>query len=114
MKTPTTALVMSVAAALVYVAALTNSVEGVEPMATDATAGFELESNGFAEEFCARQSEPGFVNTPASRKIPADECNFEAALEEFIGPEGVAESATSRPPSGVQPDHPPVQRLPAA
>jgi CxxC motif-containing protein (DUF1111 family) len=79
------------AAALVYVATLTNSVEGVEPRVTEAPAGFDLESNGFAEEFCARQTEKDFVNSPNSPKIPADECNFEAALEEFIGPEGIAD-----------------------
>jgi CxxC motif-containing protein (DUF1111 family) len=90
MKKPTTPLVMSAVAALVYVATLTNSVEGVsEPTAMEAPAGFDLESNGFAEEFCSRQSEPGFVNTPEEQKIPEDECSFDAALEEFTGPEFV-------------------------
>ena len=31
------------------------------------------------------------VNSPNSPKIPADECNFETAEEEFIGPETVAD-----------------------
>jgi CxxC motif-containing protein (DUF1111 family) len=55
--------------------------------ATEAPAGFDGESNGFAEEFCANQDE--LVNSPNSPMIPDDECNLEAAEEEFIGPEGV-------------------------
>jgi CxxC motif-containing protein (DUF1111 family) len=57
--------------------------------ATEAPAGFDGGSNGFAEEFCNNQDE--LVNSPNSPKIPADECNFEAAEEEFTGPEGVAD-----------------------
>jgi CxxC motif-containing protein (DUF1111 family) len=57
--------------------------------ATEAPAGFDGESNGFAEEFCRDQDR--LVSSPNSPKIPADECNFEAAEEEFIGPESVAE-----------------------
>ncbi len=57
--------------------------------ATEAPAGFDGESNGFAEEFCARQDV--LVNSPNSPKIPADECNLEAAEEEFTGPETVAD-----------------------
>jgi Di-haem oxidoreductase, putative peroxidase len=56
---------------------------------TEAPAGFDGRSNGFAEEFCARQDE--LVSSPNSPKIPADECNFEAAEEEFTGPESVAD-----------------------
>ena len=56
---------------------------------TEAPAGFDGESNGFAEEFCAGQD--GLVSSPNSPKIPANECNFEAAEEEFTGPESVAD-----------------------
>lgn len=54
---------------------------------TDAPTGFDLESNGFAEEFCANQD--ALVSSPNSPMIPAGECSFEAAVEEFTGPEGV-------------------------
>jgi CxxC motif-containing protein (DUF1111 family) len=57
--------------------------------ATEAPTGFDGESNGFAEEFCARQDQ--LVNSPNSPKIPLDECSFEAAEEEFTGPETVAD-----------------------
>jgi len=56
---------------------------------TEAPAGFDGGSNGFAEEFCARQDE--LASSPNSPKIQAVECNFEAAEEEFTGPEGVAD-----------------------
>src|SRR5262245_4336314 len=57
--------------------------------ATEATTGFDGRSNGFAEEFCARQNE--LVSSPNSPKIPADECNFAAAEGEFSGFETVAD-----------------------
>jgi CxxC motif-containing protein (DUF1111 family) len=57
--------------------------------AQEATAGFDGNSNGFAEEFCRNQRE--LANSPNSPKIPADECNFAAAEEEFVGPESVAD-----------------------
>jgi len=56
---------------------------------TEAATGFDGSSNGFAEEFCARQDE--LVGSPNSPKIPPDECSFEAAEEEFTGPETVAD-----------------------
>jgi len=90
MKRPAKALVMFAVAAAVYVAALGSSVEGVsEPDLTEAPTGFGLESNGFAEEFCSRQQD--LVRSPNSPPIPPDECNFDAALEEFTGPEGIAD-----------------------
>jgi CxxC motif-containing protein (DUF1111 family) len=52
---------------------------------TDAPAGFEVESNGFAEEFCARQDE--LTNSPNSPMIEDDECTFSLAAIEFTGPE---------------------------
>jgi mono/diheme cytochrome c family protein len=56
---------------------------------TEAVTGFDGGSNGFAEEFCANQD--SLVNSPNSPEIPDDECNLEAAEEEFKGPEGVAD-----------------------
>jgi CxxC motif-containing protein (DUF1111 family) len=60
-------------------------------------SSFVLESNGFAEEFCANQSGMS-TSSDESPEIPdgvnnpeENECNFEAALEEFTGPEGVAD-----------------------
>jgi CxxC motif-containing protein (DUF1111 family) len=55
--------------------------------ATDAPTGFAVESNGFAEEFCANQA--ALTNSPNSPEIPDDECNFEAAVEEFSAVEGI-------------------------
>ncbi len=52
-------------------------------------AGFDGEENGFATEFCANQD--ALVNSPNSPQIPEDECDFEAAEEEFTGPETVAD-----------------------
>jgi CxxC motif-containing protein (DUF1111 family) len=56
---------------------------------TEAPTGFVVESNGFAEEFCANQE--ALVNSPNSPLIPDDECSFEAAVEEFTGPETTAD-----------------------
>lgn len=55
---------------------------------TEAPTGFRVESNGFAEEFCANQD--FLVNSPNSPMIPDDECAFETAVEEFTGPEDTA------------------------
>ena len=56
---------------------------------TEAPTGFLVESNGFAEEFCANQD--ALTNSPNSPQIPDDECNFDAAAEEFTGPETTAD-----------------------
>ncbi len=61
----------------------------IQSNATEAPTGFDGGSNGFAEEFCRDQAR--LVNSPNSPKIPADECNLDAAEEEFIGPETVAD-----------------------
>jgi CxxC motif-containing protein (DUF1111 family) len=53
----------------------------------DAPAGFEVESNGFAEQFCAAQA--ALTNSPNSPEIPGDECAFSTAAAEFTGPESV-------------------------
>jgi len=66
-----------------------SAVSAASSAPTEAPAGFDGESNGFAEEFCARQDE--LVSSPNSPRIPAAECNFEAAEEEFTGPESVAD-----------------------
>jgi CxxC motif-containing protein (DUF1111 family) len=56
---------------------------------TDAPAGFDGGSNGFLAEFCANQ--PALVDSPNSPMIPDDECNADAAIEEFTGPETPAD-----------------------
>ena len=56
---------------------------------TEAVAGFDGNSNGFAEEFCANQN--ALTDSPNSPQIPADECDFDTAEEEFTGPETVAD-----------------------
>src|SRR5687767_11154845 len=56
---------------------------------TDAPTGFAVVSNGFAEEFCANQA--ALTDSPNSPTIPNDECDFDTALEEFTGPETVAD-----------------------
>jgi CxxC motif-containing protein (DUF1111 family) len=61
-----------------------------EPVRTDgpqeAPTGFAVEDNGFAEEFCDNQAALAAVS-PISPRIPPEECEFEAAVEEFTGPE---------------------------
>ena len=89
MKRPARALVIFAVAAAMYVAALGNSVEGSDPVFTEAPASFRLESNGFAAEFCSRQTD--LVRSPNSPLIPPDECDFQTALDEFTGPEGIAD-----------------------
>ena len=54
---------------------------------SDAPAGFEVESNGFAEQYCAQQE--ALSSSPNSTEIPDDECSFESAVEEFTGPDSV-------------------------
>jgi CxxC motif-containing protein (DUF1111 family) len=51
----------------------------------DAPTGFDVASNGFAEEFCARQDE--LTNSPNSPMIEEDECEFGLAAIEFTGPD---------------------------
>lgn len=66
-----------------------SQVQTPNSTATEAPTGFDGASNGFAEEFCANQDD--LVDSPNSPMIPADECNLEAAEEEFTGPETVAD-----------------------
>jgi len=62
--------------------------QGPAPV-VDAPTGFDDQDNGFAEEFCEDQD--ALVNSPNSPMIPPDECNLDAAIEEFTGPEGIAD-----------------------
>jgi CxxC motif-containing protein (DUF1111 family) len=55
----------------------------------EAPTGFTLTSNGHAEEFCDNQA--ALTNSPNSPQIPDEECEFEAAVEEFTGPETTAD-----------------------
>lgn len=66
--------------------------------ASDAPAGFEVESNGFAEQYCAHQK--ALSNSPNSTEIPDDECSFEAAVEEFTGPGSSTAHRSSSIPAG--------------
>jgi len=52
---------------------------------TDAPAGFDGQSNGYAEEYCANQA--ALSHTTESPDIPSLECTFDAAVEEFGGHE---------------------------
>jgi CxxC motif-containing protein (DUF1111 family) len=61
----------------------------VQAQVTDAPTGFDGASNGFAEEFCANQAALA-QETLLSPQIPPEECNLEAAVEEFTGPEDTA------------------------
>jgi CxxC motif-containing protein (DUF1111 family) len=56
---------------------------------TEAPAGFRVEDNGFAAEFCADQAALA-EETPESPRIPADVCNFETAVAAFTAPEDTA------------------------
>jgi CxxC motif-containing protein (DUF1111 family) len=79
-----------ISAAAVFLAVL-SSAPGILSQGgpVEAPTGFDVSSNGFAEEFCANQA--SLTNSPNSPEIPADECNFDAAAEEFTGPETVAD-----------------------
>jgi CxxC motif-containing protein (DUF1111 family) len=70
-------------AVLVTAAPITRSADGP----TEAPTGFVVESNGFAEEFCANQA--AFAFSPNSPPIDPEECGFDEAAEEFTGPEGL-------------------------
>ena len=48
---------------------------------TDPPAGFDVASNGFAEEYCARQEH--LTNTGSSPGVEDDECSFDDAAAEF-------------------------------
>jgi hypothetical protein len=78
-----------VSAAAVFVAVLIAAPGSLSQSGVvDAQQGFEA-GNGFANEFCANQD--ALTDSPNSPQIPDDECNIDAAEEEFTGPELVAD-----------------------
>jgi CxxC motif-containing protein (DUF1111 family) len=80
------ALMMALSARVETQSSLTETaVTAATAVITDAPTGFDVASNGFAEEFCARQDH--LSNSPNSPKIEADECDFNLAAIEFTGPE---------------------------
>ena len=83
-----TVRVMMVAWACALGVAILLSDRVVESQGQEAQTGFGG-SNGFLDEFCDNQA--ALVNSPNSPLIPADECNEEAAEEEFTGPETTAD-----------------------
>src|SRR5262245_58707692 len=68
------------ASALALVMALGARVETPSGV-TDAPAGFDVVSNGFAQEYCTRQDH--LTNSPNSPGVEADECSFDSAVAEF-------------------------------
>lgn len=78
----TLASIGGVMLALALTAPRTQSQAGV----TEAVTGVAAMSNGFAEEFCgAGQFSQDRVANSNSPRIPADECSFDTAAEEFDG-----------------------------
>jgi len=76
------ALMMALSARVETQSGLTEAVAtATTAVITDAPTGFDVASNGFAEEFCANQDH--LVNSPNSPQIEADECTFDSAAEEF-------------------------------
>src|SRR5206468_3020081 len=93
MRIPVSARAL-ISAGVVFVATLivaTNSESQLSLLGdlTEAPTGFVVASNGFAEEFCARQGD--LVNSINSPMIPDTECNFDRAVEEFTGPSSIAD-----------------------
>ena len=82
-------VIVGVAAAWTLPALVGLGERAVADGPTEAPTGFSVESNGFAEEFCANQD--ALTNSPNSPQIPDEECDFEAAVEEFTGPETTAD-----------------------
>jgi CxxC motif-containing protein (DUF1111 family) len=80
-------LVVSVGVTLVAIAFVTPVTHTVET--DEAPAGFQVADNGHAAEFCAHQG--ALTDSPNSPPIPDDECSFDAAAEEFTGPETAAD-----------------------
>jgi CxxC motif-containing protein (DUF1111 family) len=89
MRTP--AFVRAVVSASVLLIAVAVVAQEVQPALgpTEAPTGFVVRSNGFAEEFCARQG--ALATSPNSPLVPADECDFATAADEFTGPETTAD-----------------------
>jgi CxxC motif-containing protein (DUF1111 family) len=81
-KIPATAAALAAASVLALAAPASAQI-------TEAPTGFGG-SNGFLAEFCANQARLAQV-TPLSPAIPPEECNADAAIEEFTGPETTAD-----------------------
>jgi len=79
----------SIGAALLAAAAVAPTTTQSQGGPAEARTGFTLTSNGHAEEFCANQA--ALTDSPNSPQIPADECSFDTAVEEFTGPETLAD-----------------------
>ena len=58
---------------------------------TEAPTGFAVVDNGFAAEFCANEDGLTNVDPRLSPGTPDGECDFDAAAEEFKGPETEAD-----------------------
>jgi CxxC motif-containing protein (DUF1111 family) len=78
------AVVAAWAAVTLFAVGRIDTVETQAP-APEAPAGFDVTSNGHAEQFCANQD--ALTDSPNSPGIPDDECAFDTAVEEFTGPE---------------------------
>jgi CxxC motif-containing protein (DUF1111 family) len=61
--------------------ALTSTATVTAIPVTEAPAGFDGQSNGFAEEYCDNQA--ALSHTTQSPDIPKAECSFDSAVEEF-------------------------------
>ena len=76
------ALMMALSARVETQSGLTETaVTAATAVITDAPTGFDVASNGFAEEFCANQDH--LANSPNSPEIETDECTFDSATIEF-------------------------------
>ena len=62
-------------------AALTSTATVTAIPVTDAPTGFDGQSNGYAEEYCANQA--ALSHTTQSPEIPATDCSFDSAVEQF-------------------------------
>ncbi len=91
MKRAGTATAMIAAAATGLMVTFAGALEGNHDGPTEAPTGFELRDNGFASEFCANQDALNQVAARVHPMIPPEECSFETALEEFTGPETIAD-----------------------
>jgi CxxC motif-containing protein (DUF1111 family) len=80
------AIVSAIAVFIAVLVAAPGSLSQGGP--SEAPPGFGT-GNGFIEEFCANQDR--LTSSPNSPEIPDDECNLDAAVEEFTGPETVSD-----------------------
>jgi hypothetical protein len=88
MQLPKVVVLLFLTATAMYLGSFTLVVEG-QTGPTNAPTGFNLESNGFAEEFCANQA--ALTDSPNSPMIPDAVCNFDEAVEEFMEVDDIAD-----------------------